>query len=216
MKFFSEMTDVELLALTSEQIDDLAKLELVKEGSPLPYAKPEVPKLEDFTPQAACELYEINGAHFQSKEDALAAKEALAKAVNVEHEYMPGSIPNLKIVPDQGFSPTYITDISVVKIFSKAVAKNVKEHLTNKDKMEKPVKEWEKVATEFSDKRAAISEAIYEAMRRQREQAERGIYMEECLRLADNDKMIAQRFFLKRYPEQMDEAAMPTNEEAEF
>lgn len=52
----------------------------------------------------------------------------------------------------------------------------------------------------YYDARGKITSAIWEAERAIGEKKEREVYMAECLRLADNDKIIAQRFFEKRFP----------------
>lgn len=200
MKLFSELTQAELLKLTSEQIDDLAKLELLKEGERLPYDEPQIPRFETFVPQAEAYVFDVGDYYFTNEEDAQEAKRALGKGVALDYEYNPGRGPNIKTIPSGGFLQSASVEVKNVPVFSKATAKRIISTLKDEEALKKPWSEWRAVMDKYQEARSRVLEAIELAYTADRVAKERDAYMQECLRLSGNDEGIAQRFFEKRYP----------------
>ncbi len=200
MKLFSELTQAELLTLTGEQVDDLAKLELLKEGERLPYDEPQIPKFENFVPQAEAHVFGIGEHYFVNEEDAQEARKVLDKGVSLDYEYNPGRGPNIKTIPTEGFLQNVSPEIKSVPVFSKATAKRIINALKDEETLKKPWSEWRAVMDRYQEARSRVLEAIESAHEADRAAKERDAYMQECLRLSGNDEGIAQRFFEKRYP----------------
>jgi hypothetical protein len=82
MKFHDQMTDDELCSLTSEQINDCAKLLLAKDGLPLPYSCPEKTDIKsELKAKAAGFVYEVGNYYFETEERAKEAVNALSGSV---------------------------------------------------------------------------------------------------------------------------------------
>lgn len=200
MKLFSELTQTELLALTSEQIDDLARLELLKDGERLPYDEPKIPNFETFVPQSEAYVFDVGDHYFTNEEDAQEAKKALSKSVALDYEYNPGRGPNIKTIPQGGFLQISSMEIKNVPVFSKATAKRIISTLKDEEALKKPWSEWRDVMDKYHEARSRVLEAIESAYRADRTDKEREAYMQECLRLSDGNVQIAHKFFHKRYP----------------
>lgn len=199
MKLFNEYTPEELLELTTEQIDDLAKLEIIKDGHQLPYEKPTVETLETIdTPHLT--VYKVNlNKNFVKKEDAQRLIDSINGAVTLRSTWANGDYIE-HVNSDTPEDDIYVPDITIKKIYKTEDVSHIKGILERNKSIEKKIDDWKGVMDKYYDARGKITSAIWEAERANGEKKEREVYMAECLRLADNDKIIAQRFFEKRFP----------------
>lgn len=199
MKLFNEYTPDELLELTNEQVEDLAKLELLKDGEALPYDRPEKATLEtinaDSTP-----VYTVNvNKTFATREDAQALLASIKGAVSVRTKWT--SAGYIEYTDTDSFEEdTRQPEIEVKKVYKAEDVSYIENVLSTNKTIQNKIDAWQNVMDKFYDARGKINAAIWEAQSAKNTKAERDTYMAECLRLADNDKMIAQRFFEKRFP----------------
>lgn len=211
MQFHDTMSDEELLALTDEQVDDCARLLLAKDGLAFPAGEaPVVMSVKDrFANRVEGRVYAVGSYYFNDKEAAEAAANALTGSIRLESDYISGD--HYYRSPDDGdWNKNKIVQVNVemIPVYSRETLVEMKEHMKEREQAEKPLKEWQEQRAAFAERRSIVLNAVWDAGRRAKEKADREAYMTECLRLADNDQVIARRFFEKRYP-------APANEQEE-
>ncbi len=199
-KFHDQMTDEELLALTDADIDDCAKLNLIKDGEQIPYEEPTIPTLETLSAdKVRGHVWQIGGFNFERMEDAQAVADIAKKSVNLDSVYTPYGYPNLDCEPHEGFLTINEASVTKKPYYAKEVANALAETLKRNAELKKPHDEWKAVMGKFHEARSQVLSAVYAAQARKRDIDQRKVYMDECLRLADNDQVIAKRFFEKRF-----------------
>lgn len=199
MKLFNEYTSEELLKLTEEQIDDLAKLELIKDGESLPYEKPQIETLETIdAPHLTIYTVALN-KKFARKEDAENLINSIKGAITTRSHWTRGGYiehTNEEVLEDDKYSP----EIKTEKVYKTSDTAHIAQILDRNKNIQGKIDAWKDVMDKYYEERGKITAAIWDVQKSNNEKAERDIYMAECLRLADNDKIIAARFFEKRYP----------------
>ncbi len=197
------MSDEELMALTPEQIEDCARLLLAKDGLSFPSAEPpQAMTVQDkFSSRVEGRVYRVGFYFFQNKEDAEAAANSLNGSLRLESEYISGESWH-RFPDDNDYNKNTIVqlNIEIIPVYSRITLIEMREHMKMSDDAQIPLKEWQEQRTAFLERRSVVLNAIWGAECRTKKKNDRDAYMIECLRLADNDQVIARRFFEKRYP----------------
>jgi len=201
MKFHDQMTDEELVQLTEQQVEDCAKLLLAKDGKAFPGERPTFPNVSDkLLGKEAQFIYEVSGFFFTDQEQAQEAARSLNGSMRIESEYVGGTTYKRMPDNDDWNKATRVgVTVEMIPVYLRSTLLEVRQLDEQNEQQKTAIKEWEADYKDYVDCKKEVYNAIYAASQRIGETRRRSEYMEECLRLADNDKVIAQRFFERRY-----------------
>lgn len=195
MKRYSEMTNDELLALTSEQTDMLVELEFAHEGI-IPRERPTEPDYHEI-PKPTHKLWKVNGQLYNSPEDA----QAVAGIHCACTDYESGCGYEYQYLESDG---TEIENtITSVFVYSRdeyaKLTTDLKDNKSLKrmyDTALSDYKEWVKQTSKIRDR---VCDAIRSASNHQYQLQCAQQQMERYIQLASGDITIAINFFNKAY-----------------
>lgn len=199
-KVFEQLTDVELLALTQEEIDWYIKLKKAEAGVRI-LKCPETPEYRSI-PERDLTLFDVNGFNFIDKETAEEVANIInshvTKAFRVDYDWNRGS--------EFKYAKPYdgtLVNVQIEKVFTKATYDSIKDILTSNKKIEEAYKKLKNEYDEQEEKSTELIEKVYNAIseaRTRKEQSEEYIArIQEYIRLANGDVTIAWNFFDKAY-----------------
>ena len=195
MKRLEDYTNEKLLALSSEEVDNLVDLECAHAGVQLLPFKPESPKMEK-APSEDMVYFTISELEFLKMEDAMAVAAFVAEKERIRTKYAGGGRY------ERVFSATVkeIPEIASKKLWSE-VHYNQIAHI--KERIESEKKAYESQKKEYDDiveSRAEISNSVLAAVEKAHSE-KRTLDMlcrdaRRYLKLSLGDKEIAKRFML--------------------
>lgn len=193
LKRYSEFTDEEMAALTTEEINNLIELEIAYEGIQ-PVQCPESPKLQDIGIVKDQEFFECNGEYFMNEADAL----AFSKMAVFKESY------NYNIGYDYKWLER-ITDMPVKKVcyYSEDCItqrqKLIQERTQAKNEYNKKKEAYDKFVNITSSIRNDVWEKYYKALEKEQQVKYAKEQYAKYLSLAKNDEEIATGFFKNAY-----------------
>ena len=201
MKQISDMTEQEILALKTEDIDAMVRYQCAEQGVKL-LQRPVEPVKPGHQPDLT--FYEIGSFLFEKQEDALAVQQIAKKGKKAEYLSYASHIQIPKPVDE------YSLKIDTVQIFSPDFARSIESTMENYRK-EKEV--YDKLNEEFSENeeqvisiRDAILERVYEVSRKYDALNQDKFHFAEYLSIAGGDQAMAKAFFEKAYGSRSEEA----------
>lgn len=198
MKLLKDYTIDELAALTDEQANALAELEVAERG--LPYAaKPEevVVKAEYIEP--ALTAYQVGSLLFVNEADALAAAKAPQyKEANLHYDWQ-NKFAELDEEPPKVVRGLWYSRSQAIE--RKAAISDTK---ARKADYEAAAKAYEEYATGVQRVKDEVWSAIYEAQRQVARIKNAKAQHERFLQMAGGDAVIAKRFFVNAFKGQDD------------
>lgn len=201
LKQFDQLTDVELIELSNEQIDWYIKLKKAENGVRI-LAEPTYPTYRE-VPEPDMTLYCV-GQHCFVNQDTAAS---IAKSINqhvadsfrVDYDYYRGGSQYKYARRDD----TRMEDVAIQRVYSKAVYDSIADIIASNKKIEA---QYEKLLNEYNEENQKASDLvnhIYDAISAARERLEQfGEYkvrILEYLRLANGNAEVAWNFFDKAY-----------------
>jgi len=199
-KTFEQLTDVELLALSQEDIDWYVKLKKAEAGVKILNC-PETPLYRDI-PEKDLTVYQVCGYSFADKGTAQEIADLInsknLNAMEVDYDYSHGS--------DYKYAKPYegsLTNVEIKKVFTLATYTSIKDILISNKKIEDAYNKVKREYDNEEEKANEVTEIIYttitEARERKVQQEEYVTRIQEYLRLSNGDTTIAWNFFDKAY-----------------
>jgi len=194
MKYFENLTDTEILALTEQEIEHYTQLRAAQEGLAI-VPKPALPEPKEPSIKKTVTVYEAGGILFLDILDA----EAFLELKPYKQDYSHGGYNYL-------FLKEIEDEITTKRMYCEEQVNNLKVELQKyKEKKDAYNSEQNKYAI-FTRKLRELNKSIYDKVKELKDQECRklelkkqyGIYLE----LANQDEEIAKNFFVKAYSEE--------------
>jgi len=200
MKQIEECTEIELLTLTNDEINEMIDYQCATQGIPL---LPEEPVLKMEKPQIVPDIvmYSVGDLMFSKQEDALDLCDHLANFTLYSSEYLPNGGYNYQTALATDEPPS----INQRKFYSKAYWNTVKGEMETFKEVEAGYNKLKEEYNEIKDRRDPIEDKIRNTIAKARDAKGRKIKYGEMylkyLGLANGDKEIAMKFLTDAHPE---------------
>jgi len=190
MKRFNELTNDELTELSQDEIQNLIDVEIAFAGI-LPVMEPQLPEYREFDLQKTEIVFKVGSMMFKNAEDAQKVLEM--SVLKMKYDYSGIGYSYQWTEPDTDLSlqqEKYYTGENIYKVRDMLITneKLKKEFTKKKDEYDKFVKETSSIRSEVFAK-------VDEAWSFKNELTYAKSMFEKYMKLSDNDKVIAQRFF---------------------